>query len=94
MTLAALATLAGTGSMFIASDASAQLPAARPWLGIAMEPDPQVPGVRLGHVVRGSPADKAGLREGDHVLRVAGTPVAHGADVVQAVSAFAIGDTV
>jgi thiol-disulfide isomerase/thioredoxin len=94
MSLVALLAAAGAGSTFVVSDASAQSPAARPWLGIAMEPDPQVPGVRLGHVVRGSPADRAGLHEGDHVLRVAGTPVAHGADVVAAVSAFAPGDTV
>ena len=67
---------------------------ARPWLGIAMEPDPQAAGVRVGHVVRGSPADKAGLREGDHVLRVAGTTVARASDVVHVVSGLAAGDTV
>ena len=94
MSLVALVAGAGCPTLLLPSDASAQAPAARPWLGIAMEPDPQVTGVRIGHVVRGSPADKAGLREGDHVLRVAGTTVAHGADVVHAVSGLAIGDTV
>jgi len=94
MSLAALVAGAGVFTALLPSDASAQAPPARPWLGIAMEPDPQVTGVRVGHVVRGSPADKAGLREGDHVLRVAGTTVAHGADVVHAVSALASGDTV
>ena len=94
MTLVALVAGAGCFTALLPSDASAQAPASRPWLGIAMEPDPGVTGVRLGHVVRGSPADKAGLREGDHVLRVAGTTVAHGADVVQAVSALAVGDSV
>ena len=74
--------------------ASAQLSAPRPWLGIAMEPDPKASGVLVGHVVRGSPADKAGLHEGDHVLRVAGTAVAHGSDVVRTVSALAPGDAV
>ncbi|HEY3818401.1 MAG TPA: redoxin domain-containing protein [Polyangiaceae bacterium] len=90
--LAHLAT-AGSLAALVTSDALAQAPAARPWLGIAMEPDPGAPGVRLGHVVRGSPADKAGLREGDHILRVSGTAVSHGPDVVHAVSAFAPGDT-
>jgi thiol-disulfide isomerase/thioredoxin len=74
--------------------ASAQQPTARPWLGIAMEPDPNATGVLVGHVVRGSPADKAGIHEGDHVLRVAGTPVAHGSDVVHTVSSLAPGDAV
>jgi thiol-disulfide isomerase/thioredoxin len=68
--------------------------AARPWLGVAMEADDGASGVRVGHVVRGSPADKAGLHEGDRLVRVAGRPVSHGADVVQAVSAFAVGDSI
>jgi thiol-disulfide isomerase/thioredoxin len=59
-----------------------------------METEPQRPGVRVGHVVRGSPADKAGMREGDRILRVAGAPVAQGADVVHAVSGHAVGETV
>jgi thiol-disulfide isomerase/thioredoxin len=50
--------------------------------------------VRVGHVVRGSPADKAGLREGDRVVRVAGAAVSRGADVVHAVSGHAVGETV
>ena len=92
--LVALVAGGACSTVLLPADASAQAAAARPWLGIAMEPDPQVTGVRIGHVVRGSPADKAGLREGDHVLRVAGTTVAHGADVVHAVSGLAVGDAV
>jgi thiol-disulfide isomerase/thioredoxin len=76
------------------SVASAQAVDARPWLGIAMENDAQAPGVRVGHVVRGSPADKAGLREGDRVLRVGGAAVARGADIVHAVGGHAVGETV
>jgi thiol-disulfide isomerase/thioredoxin len=67
---------------------------ARPWLGVAMDVDAQNPGVRVGHVVKGSPADKAGLREGDRVLRVSGTAVARGSDVVRVVSTLGVGDTV
>jgi thiol-disulfide isomerase/thioredoxin len=74
--------------------AEAQAMGARPWLGIAMDVDGQNAGVRVGHVVRGSPADKVGIREGDRVLRVSGTTVALGADVVHAVSGFAVGDSV
>lgn len=81
-------------ALSISSDAAAQALDARPWLGIAMEVDPTAPGVRVGHVVRGSPADKAGLHEGDRIVRVASVPVARGAEVVRAVGAHAVGDSV
>jgi thiol-disulfide isomerase/thioredoxin len=74
--------------------ASAQAAEARPWLGIAMDNDAQAPGVRVGHVVRGSPADKAGLHEGDRIVRVAGSTVSRGSEVVQAVSGHSVGDAV
>ncbi|HZU85506.1 MAG TPA: redoxin domain-containing protein [Polyangiaceae bacterium] len=94
----ALAVLIGgglvAGAAAVATDASAQLVAGRPWLGVAMDQDAQGPGVRVGHVVRRSPADRAGLREGDRLLRVAGAPVAHGSDVVHAVAGCAVGDAV
>jgi len=85
---------AALGTLVAPPEATAQAMGARPWLGIAMDVDPQSAGVRVGHVVRGSPADKAGIREGDRVLRVSGTTVALGADVVHAVSAFGVGDSV
>jgi thiol-disulfide isomerase/thioredoxin len=78
----------------MATDASAQSASARPWLGVAMDSDATGPGVRIGHVVRRSPADAAGIHEGDRLLRVGGTSVARGADVVHAVSAYAAGDAV
>jgi thiol-disulfide isomerase/thioredoxin len=59
-----------------------------------MDTEAQSPGVRLGHVVRGSPAEKAGLREGDRVLRVGGISVAHGSEVVHVVSGLSVGDAV
>jgi len=77
-----------------AGDAAAQAPGARPWLGIAMEVDPQSPGVRVGHVVHGSPADKAGLHEGDRIVSVAAAAVSRGAEVVRVVGAHAVGDSV
>jgi len=84
----------GMVTVLAATDAVAQSSAGRPWLGIAMDGDAHNAGVRVGHVVRGSPADKAGIREGDRVLRVSGAAVARAPDVVQAVSALGIGDTV
>jgi thiol-disulfide isomerase/thioredoxin len=86
-----LAVLAGIASLPF-DDAKAQAPVARPWLGLAMDVDAQ--GVRVGHVIRGSPADAAGLHEGDRLIRVAAKPIAKPADVVQAVAAFAVGDHV
>ena len=66
----------------------------RPWLGVAMDPDEPGQGVRIGHVIRGSPAEKAGLREGDRILRVAADRVLRGQDVVHAVSSYPVGAAV
>jgi thiol-disulfide isomerase/thioredoxin len=99
LALAAILLVAvGAGpTVLVPGDALAQGNVERPWLGIAMDsegPHPAGPGVRVGHVVRGSPADKAGLHEGDRVVRVAGNPVTRGADVVQTVAGYAVGDSV
>jgi thiol-disulfide isomerase/thioredoxin len=75
-------------------DAAAQSPGGRPWLGVSMDTDTRAPGVRVGHVVRGSPAEKAGVHEGDRLVRVAGAAVNQGSDVVHAVSGRAVGDIV
>ncbi len=79
-------------AFFLPTDAAAQV-VSRPWLGVAMDSDEPGQGVRVGHVIRNSPADKAGLREGDRILRVASANVARGQDVVRAVALFAIGDS-
>ena len=95
LSVVALVAAVSLAPALVPADASAQMPGARPWLGIAMDPpEAQSTGVRVGHVVRGSPADKAGLREGDRVLRVAGAAVARGSEIVQAVGGLAVGDAV
>jgi thiol-disulfide isomerase/thioredoxin len=86
----ALAGVAAT----VTADAEAQQVDARPWLGVALDADATSPGVRVGHVVRTSPADKSGMKEGDRILRIGSTSVARGADVVKAVAASSVGDTV
>jgi thiol-disulfide isomerase/thioredoxin len=79
----------------VETDAAAQGGVAHPWLGIAMDRDAKAgPGVRVGHVIHRSPADLAGIREGDRLVRVGGSRVAHGADVVNAVASFGVGETV
>jgi thiol-disulfide isomerase/thioredoxin len=78
-------------AVLLSADAAAQPIEARPWLGVAMDADEPGQGVRVSHVIRGSPAEKAGLREGDRVLRVGNERVLRGQDVVRAVSGNPVG---
>lgn len=57
-----------------------------------MQPSPD--GVRATQVVPSSPADRAGIRSGDRILKVGGVPVATPVDVQRAVGARAPGDVV
>jgi thiol-disulfide isomerase/thioredoxin len=61
-----------------------------PWLGVQMAEAPG--GVLVRHVLRGSPAEKAGLRDGDLLLSVDRASVAHPQEVSTAVSAHAAGE--
>jgi thiol-disulfide isomerase/thioredoxin len=63
-------------------------------LGIAMDSAGTGAGVHVAHVVRGSPADKAGVHENDRVLKVEGAPVAAATDVIRVVSSHAQGEGV
>jgi thiol-disulfide isomerase/thioredoxin len=84
--LAAVAVVALAGS-----SAMAQSPAhTRGWLGIAM--DATADGVRVAHVIRGSPADRAGVHDGDRLLRVLGNGVATPGEVAQALATHSAGD--
>jgi len=77
-------------------DGGPPLPASPPligraWLGVGMDegsPD----GVRVTHVIAGSPADKAGVRAGDRIVRVDGARIASPAEVQRAVGLHATGD--
>ncbi len=89
----ATAALAASLCTLIPAASRAQSPA-RPWLGVALDAPSPGAGVRVGHVVRGSPAYTAGIREGDRLLTVAGATVASGADVVHAVATRSVGDMV
>ena len=65
------------------------------WLGVAMEPGGGTPaGVGVRHVVRTSPAEKAGVKEGDRIVKVDGGGVARAVDVTRVVSGHAPGEIV
>ena len=63
---------------------------APPWLGIEMA-NANEGGARVVHVVRGAPAAQAGLRDGDRVVKVDGTPIDTPSDVTRLVSQKAAG---
>lgn len=94
MALAACA-IAGTGLQAAApNEASAQQARVRPWLGVAMDLQAGASGVLVKHVVRSSPADRAGLREGDRITLVGGARVASAREVTGIVGARSVGDGV
>ena len=51
----------------------------RAWLGVEVQPrlksDGHTTGALIGGVVAGAPADKAGIKAGDYIVELAGTPV-------------------
>jgi thiol-disulfide isomerase/thioredoxin len=93
---ATLASLLGAAAIAASAAVGAQSRGGgKGWLGIAMDSaGPPSPGVHVGHVVRGSPADKAGIRENDRLLKVEGTAVAAAPDVIRIVAAHPQGDSV
>jgi len=68
---------------------------ARGWLGVevAVPPDAEG-GVLVRSILRGSPAERAGLEAGDRILKLGGAPVLGPDDVVRLVSARAPGSRV
>jgi thiol-disulfide isomerase/thioredoxin len=64
----------------------------RAWLGIAMERAADAAGVRVKHVLRGSPAEKAGLKDGDLIRAIDGEKVASPDDVSRIVGSHEPGE--
>lgn len=71
---AACLALAGVSLVGSASDASAQGSSQRAWLGVELEAGPGG-GVVAKHVVTNSPAGKAGMSDGDHIVAADGIPL-------------------
>jgi peroxiredoxin len=57
----------------------------RGWLGVELEPAPDLGGVRINNVVPRSPAESAGLIIGDVILKIDGDAVPNASSVVAAV---------
>lgn len=68
-------------------------PAAPPWLGVAMDNGGDT-GVRVEHVVRGSPAERAGVHAADRIVSVDGNRVTRPQQVSAQVATHKIGETV
>lgn len=64
------------------------------WLGLLLRSrgEEDVPGV--SSVTKNSPADKAGIRQGDRILKIKNKPVRSGSDVVQLVKTLKPGEKV
>lgn len=64
------------------------------WLGIEMAPRKDGKGVVVKRVFRASPADSAGLRGGDALLKIADKPASTPAEVTREVRQYRPGDTI
>jgi thiol-disulfide isomerase/thioredoxin len=87
----------GSAASLVAPAAPAEVPHAgaqqgRAWLGIQMADGDS--GVLVRHVMRGSPAEKAGLKDGDVITAVERQPVSKAEHVSSAVALRGPGDTV
>ncbi len=65
-----------------------------PYLGVATSTSTETPGAVVAEVAQGSPAAKAGLRQGDVITSINGETVADPEDLVAAIAAAEPGDTV
>jgi thiol-disulfide isomerase/thioredoxin len=66
---------------------------APPWLGVTMDAGGDI-GVTIEHVVRGSPADKGGLKAGDRIVGIDGVKTTAPGHVTRVVGQHKVGDSV
>lgn len=64
-----------------------------PWLGVSMDNGGDL-GVRVDSVVRGSPAERGGVRAGDRIVAIDGARVTVPGHVSRSVAAHKVGDTI
>ena len=75
---------------FVAAGNKGAMP--RPWMGIAMSPARQA--VEVSGVSKGSPAEAAGVQEGDQLQSIDGRPVTSTQEMLEAVAQRQPGETV
>ena len=63
------------------------------WIGVTMDKGGDT-GVKVEHVVRGGPADKAGVKTGDRIVGIEGKNVTQPAEVSRTVTSHKAGETV
>jgi thiol-disulfide isomerase/thioredoxin len=90
--LLVLGLAAITPSALSPRDASAQEASRRAWLGVALEKAPSG-GVVAKHVVRTSPAAKAGLVDGDQILAADGTALVEPSQLIARVATVGPGSS-
>jgi putative serine protease PepD len=66
----------------------------RPWLGLSTTTPASGSGAQVGSVTAGSPADEAGVREGDTVTKVDGKAITDPDGVAEAIASHAPGDRI
>jgi thiol-disulfide isomerase/thioredoxin len=68
-------------------------PAGPPWIGLVAHPRPQGQGLLIERVLRKSPAERAGLREDDILMKLGEQPLSSARDFKLALRQRAAGDT-
>jgi peroxiredoxin len=63
------------------------------WIGVTMDKGGDT-GVRVEHVVRGGPADKAGVKSGDRIVGIEGKSVTVPVEISRAVTSRKAGETI
>lgn len=97
--IVAVANLSSSREAIAGDDSSTVTPSAPaprgalPWLGVSMDSG-SAAGVRIEHVVRGSPAERGGVRAGDRIVAVDGSRVTAPGHVTSCVAGRKVGDTV
>jgi putative serine protease PepD len=65
-----------------------------PIIGVELDMTAEGPGAQVGAVTNGSPADQAGLQEGDVITEVDGSPISDATQLIVTIRSQAPGDTV
>lgn len=87
-----LALVFGSGPQAVADSSQQSKPVGKPWLGIGIEQGKD--GVLVKGVIPNTPAESAGFRVGDEVLKIDGKPVKDPKELISVVQSSGIGQSV